>query len=132
MAVFGHFRQNTNFPEKSDSATFYPLYPLPSCKKSEKSLEPILVNIRKGQFLGQFCPFLAIFGQMRIFFKKRAPLRHPTQKSRKILRAVNREKMLRTHARTHGRTDKHEFIGPPQAVQKSEKSNEPILRKLTN
>ena len=26
-AIFGHFRPNTNFLEKSDSATFYPLYP---------------------------------------------------------------------------------------------------------
>ena len=35
-AVFGHFRPNTNFPEISDSATFYPLYPSNFMQKIRK------------------------------------------------------------------------------------------------
>ena len=39
--VLGHFWQNTNFPEKSDSATFYPLYPSNIMQKNpDKSVDP--------------------------------------------------------------------------------------------
>ena len=38
---FGHFWPNTNFPEKSDSATFYPLYPPNFMQnKLDKSMDP--------------------------------------------------------------------------------------------
>ena len=40
-AVFGHFQPNTNFPEKSDSATFYPLYPSNFMQNEpDKSVDP--------------------------------------------------------------------------------------------
>ena len=52
------------------------------------------------------------------------------QKSTKILRAVNREKMLRTDGRTNGLTDKHEFIGPPQAVQKLQIMKKTYAKKM--
>ena len=71
LAIFGQIRI---FPKNLIRPLFTPYTPVPSCKKLEKSLEPILVNIRKSQFLGHFWPFLAVFGQIRIFPKNRAPL----------------------------------------------------------
>ena len=34
----GHFWPNTNFPEKSDSVTFYPLYPSNFMQKNQKKV----------------------------------------------------------------------------------------------
>ena len=99
-AIFGRFfGQIRIFPKNSIRPHFTPYSPLTSCKRSEKTNEAILRKIPKTSFLGHFWPFLAIFGQIRISPKNRAPSVFCT-------------------------------YGPLTSCKKSEKTNEPILRKV--
>ena len=93
FALFGKIRI---FPKNLIRPFFAPYIPLTSCKKSEKSNDVILKKKFKNLIFG---PFLALFGQIRIFMKNRAP-------SLFII------------------------YGPLTSWKKSEKSNEPILRKV--
>ena len=70
LAIFGQIRI---FLKNLIRPLLNPYTPLTSCKKSETTNEAILRKIPKTSFLGLFWPFLAIFGQIRIFPKNRAP-----------------------------------------------------------
>ena len=59
-SIFQHFSalitpylEFQSFSGKSDSVTFEHLYPLPSCKVSSKSLEPILRKVRYEHMYGR-------------------------------------------------------------------------------
>ena len=67
------FEQTGFFPKKRAPSLLTLYGPLTSCKRSEKTLEPILRKSLKTSFLGYFGPFLPKFGQTGFFPKNRAP-----------------------------------------------------------
>ena len=60
------------FGKKRSLHVVSPYWPLTSCQKSEKSLEPILRKVWKTSKMAYFWPFGPIFPKMGFFSKKRA------------------------------------------------------------
>ena len=114
-AIMGQYGPKKIFRKKRTPSPFNNYYFLLSCKKSENFNDKMLRKLQKTLFSGQKSAIMAQNGQIRFFFKNRAPslfklgnFLSSCKKSEKsnepILRKPPDE---RTDERTDGRTDGH-------------------------